>query len=161
MRISIRRHGLNLLALSMLLACNNSSTSTNIPNSLVLNGTFTAVINGTSWSPIGRVAVLRVAGNGIGISAVSTTYAMTFAINGVAAPGAYSVGAAGLQGSQVIVATASNSSWVSNNAGGTGSVTFTTVASNHIVGTFAFDAPPAAGTTGTLHVTNGVFDLTF
>jgi len=40
-------------------------------------------------------------------------------------------------------------------------VTFTTVTANHIVGTFAFDAPPMPGTTGTLHVTTGVFDLTF
>ncbi len=149
------------LALPLLLACNSSSTGATLPNSLILNGTFTAVINGTTWSPIGRVAVQRVAGNGIGMLGSSTTYAMSLAINGVAAAGTYSVGASGLQGSQILVSTGSGSGWVSNNPGGTGSITFSTVTSNHVVGAFAFDAPPTAGTTGTLHVTNGVFDLTF
>jgi hypothetical protein len=33
---------------------------------------------------------------------------------------------------------------------------------NHVVGTFAFDAVAASGgATGTVHVTNGKFDITF
>ena len=37
-----------------------------------------------------------------------------------------------------------------------------TLTSNHVVGTFTFDAPPnGTSTSPTMHVTNGTFDLTF
>ncbi|HEV8445657.1 MAG TPA: hypothetical protein VGQ44_02510 [Gemmatimonadaceae bacterium] len=150
-----------LLGLSFVLACNNNSSTTGTNSSFVTNGTFTATVNGTSWSAVGPVGVRRPVANAFGITAISTTYTMSFAINGVTAAGTFNVGASGLQGSQVLVSTLTNASWVSNNAGGTGTVTFTTVAPNHIVGTFVFDAPPLPGTTGTLHVTNGVFNLTY
>jgi hypothetical protein len=149
------------LGLLFALACNNNASPTGTTSPLVTNGTFTAVVNGASWSAFGPVGVKRPVANAFGITAISTTYTMGFALNGVTAPGTFDIGASGLQGSHVLVSTLTNSAWVSDNSGGTGSVTFTTLTANHIVGTFAFDAPSLPGTTGTLHVTNGVFDLTF
>src|SRR5262249_28187300 len=156
------RHRRYFFAIPLVLACNNNPTPTGtiIPGT-VTNGVFAAVVTGATWSAFGPVAVSRPVANAFGITAISMGYTMVFAVNGVTGPGTYNVGASGLQGSQIIIVGPSQATWVSNKAGGTGSIVFTTVAANHIVGTFAFDAPAMSGTTSTLHVANGVFDLTF
>jgi hypothetical protein len=51
-------------------------------------------------------------------------------------------------------------SWGTSLQGGTGSITITSYAAGRVAGTFAFDAPSTASG-GTLHVTNGSFNVTF
>lgn len=145
-----------------LLGCGSSSAAPDLGGNLVTNGTFSAAINGKAWSAIGRVGVSRPTANTIGIMAVSTTYAMRMELYGVPGPGTYGVGSNTTTGSQILVSTTTGSAWVSNNTGGTGSVTFTTLTPTHVAGTFSFDAPPTSTQTiGTLHVTSGSFDVTY
>lgn len=149
-------------AAMLAVSCNSSSSGGTGPTTnLVTNGTFSATIDGAAWSPFGQVVVRRVTNNTLGMTAISSTYGMTVALNGISGPGTFNVGANGLQGSQILVVKGSSGSWVSNNPGGTGSMTFTTFTSSHVTGTFSFDAPPISGSGAALHVVNGVFDLTY
>jgi hypothetical protein len=134
-------------------------TSTN----LVTNGHFSATVNGTAWSALGRVPVTRPTANSVGMLAGSTTYGMTFTILNITGPGTFSLNNAPSNGNQVIASNINQSGWATGQTGGTGSVVITAFSATHIAGTFSFDATPIPGTpaTGTLHVTNGSFDLTF
>ena len=95
------------------------------------------------------------------MATASTTYAMTIVVLN-AAPGTYSLNASPSNGSHASVSAVGQSGWNTGNTGGTGSVVITTLTSNHAVGTFTFDAPASGTSTpATLHVTSGVFDITF
>ena len=144
-------------------ACGSSGTATVDPNlgGFLTNGSFKATINGGAWSPIGTVVVSRV-GGGLTMAAVSTTYAMTIVVLNVSGPGTTTLNASVHNGSHATVSSTGQSGWETGNTGGTGSVVVTTLTSNHVVGTFTFDAPPnGTSTSPTMHVTNGTFDLTF
>jgi hypothetical protein len=143
-------------------ACGSSGTSALDPNlsGLLTNGTFKATINGTAWSPIGTVIVSRLAG-GLTMSAASTTYAMSIVVLNVSAPGTFTLNASVHNGSHAAVSATGQGAWDTGNTGGTGSVVVTTLTSNHVVGTFTFDAPSNSTSSSTLHVTSGTFDLTF
>ncbi len=145
-------------------ACASSSTTASgTPINLVTNGSFSATINGTAWSALGRVVVSRGAGNYLAFSAVSTTYGMTIALQTVTGPGTVSLTSSISNGSQVTVANVTGMGWSTSPQGGTGSITITTLTASRVVGTFAFNAVPVpgGGATSTLQVTNGVFDVTY
>lgn len=144
-------------------ACGSSGTSTLDPNlgGFLTNGTFKATINGAAWSPIGTVIVSRV-GGGLTMAASSTTYVMSIVVLGVSGPGTFTLNASVHNGSHAAVSSTGQGGWDTGNNGGTGSVVVTTLTSNHVVGTFTFDAPPNGTSTGSaLHVTSGTFDVTF
>ena len=144
-------------------ACGSSGTSTFDPNlgGLLTNGSFKATINGTAWSPIGTVIVSRV-GGGLTMAATSTTYVMSIVVLNVSGPGTTTLNASVHNGSHAAVSAAGQGAWDTGNTSGTGSVVVTTLTSNHVVGTFSFDAPPnGTSTSSTLHVTSGTFDLTY
>ncbi len=117
-------------------------------------------MNGAAWcSPLPQVvsskSIVSIAGfdsgitSSIGIAVVATspgTYSLTFG-NSIAGSATYAKAGQG---------------WSTGLSGGTGSFTITTLTSNHIVGTFAFDAVASnGGAQGTIHVTNGQMDITF
>jgi len=153
--------GLSTIVLLCMVACGgSSSTSPNNNGSNNSAGPLSATINGKAWSSQFPTAsyhgsILAVAGLDNGLTA-SVTLALT-----VAAPGTFSVSSGnnvfGNGGYSTPVG-----GWATALPGGTGTVTVTTLTSNHVAGTFAFDAVPATtGATGTVHITNGKFDITF
>jgi hypothetical protein len=119
-----------------------------------------ATIDGSAWgspapSATYRNSIVSIAGIDAGLtSAVALAVAAT-------APGTFSLAFGNNTGGFATISR-SGKGWTSGVQGGAGSVTITTLTSNHVVGTFAFDAPPATGgASGTVHVTNGKFNITF
>ena len=137
----------------------SSSTDTGTTLNLVTNGKFSATVSGTAWSALGQVIVRKPTSTSLAMTAGSTTYAMTFTLLNVTGPGTTSLVSSPSNGSHVLIG-ATGGGWDTSVAGGTGSVTITTFTANHVIGTFSFDAP-ATGSGSPLHVTAGVFDLTF
>jgi hypothetical protein len=162
----MRLHRLLPLALAIAAyGCGGSDNSATDPNANgatgVTNGNFTATINGTNWSAIGKVAVTR-GGSVISIAAGSLSYVLGLGIGAASLPGVYPLSYQNPTGSIAIVTNVSGASWSTATSGGTGTVTITALTATHVAGTFVFDAPAASGTgNGTLHVTNGKFDVTF
>lgn len=140
-------------------ACGGSSSkSINGPNPS--SAPMSATIDGAAWSSALPQAIYN--GSILSVAGLNTalTTSVSFAI-ATTAPGTYSVALGNVIGGNAIVVEGSKG-WGSALAGGTGSVTLTTLTTHHVVGTFAFDAVPASGgATGTVHVTNGRFDVTF
>ena len=154
------RSSLLLLAIVAAAGCGgSSSTDTGITLNLVTNGKFSATVNGTAWSALGQVIVRKPTSTSLAMSAPSTTYAMTFTLLNVTGPGTTSLVSSPFNGSHVLIG-ATAGGWDTSQTGGTGSVTITSLTANHVVGTFSFDAPAVVGGSP-LHVTAGVFDLTF
>jgi len=129
------------------------------------NGTFSAQINGSTWSATGTVNVSRQPPNFIGLSgfgfAGNTAYSVVLGIGNATGPGTHSFNiSAGGDGSSLIIG-GTTTGWGTAFSGGNGSVTITSLTSNRIVGTFSGTAVPSSGSAGNLVITNGQFDLTF
>jgi hypothetical protein len=152
---------LSTLTLLSIAACGGSSDSlTGTDTGGSGSGPMSATIDGTAWVspvPAGRRTsnIVAVAGLDLGLTAsVSFAFVAT-------STGTYSVAFANTNFGSATIAKGSLG-WSSALSGGSGSVTLTTLTASHMVGTFAFDAVPASGgATGTIHVTNGKFDITF
>lgn len=164
----MRRRGAlpGALVLALATACggDKSSTESTQPANLVTNGSFSATINGTAWSAIGRVAVNKTSTTNdplVAIAAGSTTYTISsFGIGPVTGPGTFSLNFQ--QPAVAVIQAATGQGWTTAVPGGTGTITITTYSANRIAGTFSFDAVPfTGGATGVVHVTNGAFDITF
>jgi hypothetical protein len=149
---------LSLVLLSAM-ACGGSSTG---PDNGTNNsaGPMSATIDGKAWSSPFPTAtyhntIVAVAGLDLGITA-SVSFAFV-----ASAPGTFSVGNGNNVFGSAVVAEAGKG-WGTAFPGGTGTVTLTTLTSTRVAGTFAFDAVANnGGATGTVHVTNGKFDITF
>jgi hypothetical protein len=156
----------SLLALALAAACGgDKSSSTTEPGqttNLVTNGTFSATINGTAWSAVGRVAVSK-SNNLVAIAAVSPTYAISFGLSPLTAPGTFTLAYLNPAGSLAIISqSATGGGWTTFAQGGTGTAVITTYTATRIAGTFSFDAVAiSGGATGTTRVTNGTFDVTY
>jgi hypothetical protein len=160
----LRVRALSAIFLLSMGACGGSDSVTGTTANCVTTKTISAAIDGTAWcSPAAGVSragsnsntIIAIAGIDLGLTA-------SISIGVVAsAPGTFSVGFGNSTFGSATV-TKSGKGWSSALQGGTGSVTFTTLTANHVVGTFAFDAVAASGgATGTVHVTGGKFDITF
>jgi hypothetical protein len=155
----MRRFPLPLVAaLTLAAACSSSDpTGSGNPGNTTGMG---ATINGASWVPAGKAAAVY-SNNIFALSGLNLTYSMSLAIGNLTTTGTYSLNPGNLMAADGIVSNTTGG-WSSVIGSGSGSVTFTTLTAHHAVGTFAFDATPASGTaTGTLHVTNGTFDVTY
>jgi hypothetical protein len=131
-------------------------------NAALLNGTFSASINGTSWSAAGRVAVTHSVSNSLIIAGASLTYTISFALINATGPGTYSLVYTTTTVPSFAILSGNGAAWTTNTTGGTGSVVVTTLTANRVAGTFTFDAPPSPGQgTTSAHVTGGTFDVTY
>lgn len=128
---------------------------------LLTNGTFTATINGTAWSALGKVVVIRPTSTSIALSTTSTTYGMTITLLNVTGPRIVPLTTSVSDGSVAILANANGMGWATGRSVGTGTVTLTTLTTTHVAGTFSFDADPVMGTTVVAQVRNGAFDITY
>ena len=141
-------------------SCGGSSTD---PNSSVSNSCsagISATVNGAAWcSPLAQATVSK---SIVSMSGFDSGFTSTIGIAFVAsAPGTYALTLSNGAGGSATYSKAGQG-WTSGIAGGTGSITLTTLTANHIVGTFAFDAVPASGgASGTIHVVGGQINMTF
>jgi len=144
-------------------SCEHTGTGSDQAVNGVLNGTFSATINGAAWSATGRVVASEPAGAALILDATSPTYAMKLTMAPLAGFGSatFSLDAAPANGSLVTL-TSSAGKWSTANTGGTGTISLTTLSSSRATGTFTFDAPASAGSGTTTHtVVTGKFDVTF
>lgn len=150
---------LSSAALLSLIACGGSSTAPG-SGSNSCAAPLSATVNGVAWcSPLPQGtfqhSIVSIAGFDTGI-----TSSIAFAV-AATVPGTYSL-AFGNNTGGFATYVKNSQGWGSGLTGGTGSVTITTLTATHVIGTFVFDAVPSnGGATGTIHVTNGHFDLTF
>jgi hypothetical protein len=129
------------------------------------NGTFTVVVNGTTWSATGTVTVSRQSNNFIGLAgsgfAGNTAYSFVVGIGNATGPGTHNLNVfAGGDGSSVIVGSTTTGYGTAFQGGG-GTLTITTLTTNRIAGTFSGTAVPSSGGGANLVLTSGQFDITF
>jgi hypothetical protein len=151
---------MSVVALLFATACGGSGSSSITGTNNNGSGPMSAVIDGQAWATPAPQAVytgniLSVAGIDLGLTA-----SVSFA-SAVSGPGTYSLSYGNqLAGSGGVSKVGKG--WTTGLQGGTGTFTLTTLSAHHVAGTFAFDAVAASGgATGTVHVTNGKFDITF
>ncbi len=158
----LRARALSATVLLSIAACGGSDSVTGTTGNCATSTTISATVDGTAWcspaagvSRAGNNSIIAIAGIDLGLTA-SVSFGVV-----ASAPGTFSV-AFGNNTFGSATVTKSGKGWSSALQGGTGTVTFSTLTANHVIGTFAFDAVPASGgATGTVHVTNGKFDITF
>jgi hypothetical protein len=122
-------------------------------------GSFRATIDGQAWSAAQTGAIRGE--HVLSLAGATFPTQITISLVGVTAPGTYQ-----LSGDSTSQAKASvligDRAWITAAAGGSGTVTITTLTPSRAAGTFSFDAvpfvPPA---TGTKRVTAGQFDISF
>ncbi|HEY4100364.1 MAG TPA: hypothetical protein VGM20_05765 [Gemmatimonadales bacterium] len=160
------RRVLSALALSALVTtagCSSSDSTTGPGGGGGPQGNFgmSATINGQAWAAAAKPSVA--VSNGIfAMAGLNLTYGISMAVVQATGPGTYSLTYLNTPGSSGIVASGTGGGWDTYAPGGSGSVTFTTFTSNHVVGTFSMVAAAVSGgATGTLTVTNGAFDVTY
>jgi hypothetical protein len=154
-------------------ACGGSSDSgttaphNNNQNPTATNGTFTATINGVAWGATGTVSVNHATAGlitiaGFGLIGTSTGYSVALAIGNPTGPGTYSLSYLNSNTSQLIIGSGTGAGWTTFSNGGTGTLTVTSLTSDHIVATFTADPVAASGGAGgTIPVRNGKLDVTF
>lgn len=144
-----------VLAMTTVTACGDDGG-----NPPVGAGTMSASIDGAAFTGSLGVTAVRNA-NTITIAAVgSNSRQITISLTDVTTTGAVAIGS----GSQSFAQFGQSTQvWLSNLAGGTGSVNVTTLSATHATGTFTFTGAASTGTgsTGTKTVSAGSFDVSF
>jgi len=171
---TMRRRSISLavgLLFSVAVCGGSSDSGTTGPNNnnqtpTATNGTFTATINGVAWGAAGTVSVNHSSGlisiAGFGQIGTSTGYSVALAIGATTGPGTVSLNYLNPTTSLLIVGSSTGAGWTTFSNGGTGTMTITTLTSNHIVATFTADAvATSGGATGTIPIRNGKLDVTF
>ena len=140
-------------------ACGGSSGDKGVTNPKPKNGSMTAKIDGASWSAVSIATTGGVSGALIA-SGADLTNAIAIVI-----PVNTGTGVEQMSQTSVVSATlvGAGKTWSANPAqGGTGSITLTTVATGHVVGSFAFTLAGQSGATpATRQITVGQFDITY
>ena len=162
---------LRLLAISLILtACKGSDSTTGTNSNNNQNNTttctttkYTATVNGTAWCAVSTAANYYAAQQQVvitGSGLISTVaWNITLSVSSITAAGTYNLKSlAPLRFS--LVSNSNGASYSSNNTGGSGTITFTTFTTTHVVGTFTITAPVTSGGTGTATVAGGSFDVT-
>jgi hypothetical protein len=125
-----------------------------------INGSFTAVVDGTAFNASIIIPAMSSGASAIGASSSSLTIAFAWLDQGV---GTYTIGQSiGMNANLTLVATGSPQ-WIAAATMGSGTLNITTRTTNRVAGTFNFSMVPSPGgtATGTRNVTNGAFDVTF
>lgn len=155
--LSIRRLGL-FAALSIAGGCGGSLTG---PSSAA--GTFSAVVNGTTWT--GRGAKGTYSGGFVSISSQTASFDFaTLKIIPANAPTALTAPSTFVfspDGPGILGINAGTNGWATAETGTTGSVTITILTSSRIAGTFTADIPRSVTGGAALHLTDGKFDVNY
>ncbi len=125
--------------------------------------TVTATLGSSSFTAATVAGQLTGAFDILVVSGSTNERLLSFTLSGMTGPGTYALGTGqptrtmGVSGVTSPLTTA----WSSSGAGASGSVSVTSITATRIKGTFSATLGPAPGTstTGTLTVTNGVFDI--
>ncbi len=123
---------------------------------------FTASVNGTAWCSISTVGnwfgnQSQVVITGAGFTG-AVSWSLTLSVSSSTGPGTYPLTTtAPLR--FAVAGSSAGVGYVTTEAGGSGTVTFTTLTTTHATGTYSFTAVANTGGTGTVTVTNGSFDL--
>lgn len=120
-----------------------------------------ATIDGASWNAATVASSLDAVSNNIfALAASNTERSLTINLNGVTGPGTFSLGSSGAVGITNNTDPLTHI-WSTTGAGGSGTVTITSITDTRIQGTFSATLGPAPGTqtTGTVTITNGTFDV--
>jgi Family of unknown function (DUF6252) len=143
-----------LLASLALTACGGSDSTGPGPAS----NTMTAQVDGAAWTAATRGATYV---NGV-LTITGTNAAqllVTIGVSNVTGPGTFSLAGGNQNGALGNVINGA-AIWASSLAGGSGTITVTSLTATAVTGTFSFTAVPAtASATGTRQVTSGQFNL--
>ena len=123
-------------------------------------GRVTATADGSPFTASVAVNASRV-GNTLAVTAVgANARQISIQLTGVTGTGTVAIGDGSTSYAQLSQA---SQQWISNLAGGTGTVNVTTLTSTHAAGTFTFTgaALTTTGASGTKTVTAGSFDISF
>ncbi len=123
----------------------------------------TATIGGTPFTAAAATGQLTSGFDILVVTGSNTTRSLTISLTDVSAPGTYALSGTAPTRTMGVTGVTSplTSTWSSNGAGGSGSVTVTSITATRIKGTFAATLGPAPGTStpGTLAITSGAFDI--
>lgn len=121
----------------------------------------TATIDGAAFVALPTGVAAVGSANGTFSIAGGTASGTGLALNAfnIAGPGTYPMGVGPSVAGAIGSISAGGSAWSSALSGNSGTITFTTVSSTRIVGTFAFTATGTANASSTRSVTNGAFDI--
>ena len=147
-------------AVVSLTACGGSDSTTGTTSGGV-GASFSASIGGVAWAAVNPLWLVTSGGvtMSAGDAGNATTVSLTFTAT---APGTYTIGATLPANGIATVGKSNGQGWSTVAQGGTGTVTVTTLTTNHVVGTFSFDAvggSSSGSATTVLHVTSGKFDF--
>ena len=143
------------MALVTLCACGHDTTGPATRN----NGSMSAVIDGAAWTAV-SIATDSAAPSSIIIQGSDATQRLVIAIPVDQGPGKQTVGSTTPVFAGLVIA---SQSWLaSRTQGGAGSITLTTVAAGHIVGTFEFTLAEHDGASPSdRQVSSGKFDVNY
>jgi hypothetical protein len=137
-------------------------TVTPTPTPSPTGSSMSAKIDGVAWSGTGGVTAIH--GSGLFSIGAANNSGVTLGVATIASgPGTYTVGTSATNSNLMMFAGGALRSWKAGVAGGSGSITFTTLTATGASGTFFFTLVPdvATGATGNKSVTEGVFNVTF
>lgn len=144
------------LALVTLCACDHDATGPATPNN---HGSMSAVIDGVAWTAV-SILTDSAAPSSIIVHGSNATQTLVIAIPVDQGPGTQTVGSTTPVFAGLVMG---SRSWLaSRTQGGSGSITLTTVAAGHIVGTFEFTLAEHDGASPSdRQVSSGKFDVNY
>jgi Family of unknown function (DUF6252) len=144
------------MALVTLCACDRDTTGPATPTN---NGSMSALIDGVAWTAV-SIATDRAVPSSIIVQGSNATQRLAIAVPIDQGPGTQTVGSTTPVFAGLVVG---SQSWLaSRTQGGDGSITLTTVAPGHIVGTFQFTLAKHDGAApAERRVSSGKFDVKF
>jgi hypothetical protein len=118
----------------------------------------TATLGGSAWNAATIVALGS--GNVFGFSATNDSYSINLTPGTPVTAGAtYPIGPGAGAVSMIVSRTGTANSWTTGTSGTVGSMTIATFAGGRATGTFTATLIPGAGTSGSLVITGGTFDV--
>jgi hypothetical protein len=145
-----------------LVACGGSEDAEDVTGAGTGTGSaaITATIDGVAWKSTSTAG--GYAGTSLSFSGTDGTTVLAITVSPIAQRGTFSLSPDNSIGARGTLSMGAAGLWSSYQAGGSGTVTITTLTASRAAGTFAFDAMPSPLTPGEMRrVTNGRFDVAF
>jgi hypothetical protein len=148
--------------LILALGCGGGNSVTG-PDNSNCTSKYSASVNGSAWCSLSVGANYyanqqQVVITGTGLIGANA-WALTLSVSGITAAGTYNLSTtAPLR--FAVAGSSTGVGYTTTVAGSSGTITFTTFTTTHVVGTYSFTAVANTGGTGTVQVTNGSFDVT-